>query len=240
MPYTHVDCFSGPGGFCTGLHAAGFETKVAIEYIKSCVDTYSANHPEVHVIHSDIREVTADQILPYIPKEGIDLVTSGMPCETFSTAGNSSSNLGAAGIKVPGSAGETSEALYEKYGVPVLIMADGPAGIRLQRSYEVNRENDSVYGIGVLGSLENGFLVTEKPHQNADTYYQYCTAFPVGTALAQSWNRQLLKEFGEMIAEEMEKFGVNLWLAPGMNIHRNPLCGRNFEYYSEDPLLACN
>ncbi len=59
-----------------------------------------------------------------------------------------------------------------------MIMADGPAGIRLQRSYEVNRENDSVYGIGVLGSLENGFLVTEKPHQNADTYYQYCTAFP--------------------------------------------------------------
>lgn len=90
MPYTHVDCFSGPGGFCTGLHAAGFETKVAIEYIKSCVDTYSANHPEVEVIHSDIRNVTADQILPFIPKEGVDLVTSGMPCETFSTAGNSS------------------------------------------------------------------------------------------------------------------------------------------------------
>lgn len=90
MKLTHVDCFSGPGGFCTGLHAAGFETKVAIEYIKSCVDTYSANHPNVHVIHSDIRDVTAEQIIPYIPKEGIDLVTSGMPCETFSTAGNSS------------------------------------------------------------------------------------------------------------------------------------------------------
>ena len=54
MPFTHIDCFSGPGGFCTGLHAAGFETKVAIEYIQSCVDTYSANHPEVHVIKSDI------------------------------------------------------------------------------------------------------------------------------------------------------------------------------------------
>lgn len=90
MSFTHVDCFSGPGGFCTGLHAAGFETKVAIEYIKSCVETYSANHPEVHVIHSDIRDVTAEDILPYIPKDGIDLVTSGMPCETFSTAGNSS------------------------------------------------------------------------------------------------------------------------------------------------------
>ncbi len=90
MALTHIDCFAGPGGICTGLHAAGFETKVAIEYIGSCVDTYSYNHPEVHVIHSDIRKVTAEQILPFIPKKGVDLVTSGMPCETFSTAGNSS------------------------------------------------------------------------------------------------------------------------------------------------------
>lgn len=90
MALTHIDCFSGPGGICTGIHAAGFETKVAIEFIKSCVETYSYNHPEVHVIHSDIRDVTAEQILPYVPEGGVDLVTSGMPCETFSTAGNSS------------------------------------------------------------------------------------------------------------------------------------------------------
>lgn len=88
--WTHVDCFSGPGGICTGLHAAGFTTLVAIEYVQSCVETYTANHPEVHVIHSDIRSVTAEQILPHIPKAGVDLVTSGMPCETFSTAGNKS------------------------------------------------------------------------------------------------------------------------------------------------------
>ncbi|MDD6003712.1 MAG: DNA cytosine methyltransferase [Bacteroidales bacterium] len=88
--YTHIDCFSGPGGICTGLHAAGFETKVAIEYIESCVDTYKKNHPEVHVIHSDIRDVKAEDIRPYISDDGIDLVTSGMPCETFSTAGNTS------------------------------------------------------------------------------------------------------------------------------------------------------
>lgn len=90
MALTHIDCFSGPGGICTGLHAAGFETLIAIEVIKSCVDTYAANHPEVHVIQSDIRNITAEQILPYIPENGVDLVTSGMPCETFSTAGNSS------------------------------------------------------------------------------------------------------------------------------------------------------
>ncbi|MBR1765569.1 MAG: DNA cytosine methyltransferase [Bacteroidales bacterium] len=89
-PLTHIDCFAGPGGICTGLHAAGFETLVAIEYIKSCCDTYQANHPEVHVINSDIRNVSAEQLLPYIPSEGVDLVTSGMPCETFSTAGNTS------------------------------------------------------------------------------------------------------------------------------------------------------
>lgn len=87
---THIDCFAGPGGICTGLHAAGLQTLIAIEYIKSCCETYTANHPEVHVIHSDIRQVKEEQILPYIPTNGVDLVTSGMPCETFSTAGNTS------------------------------------------------------------------------------------------------------------------------------------------------------
>lgn len=87
---THIDCFSGPGGICTGFHAAGLQTLVAIEYVESCVETYKKNHPKVHVIHSDIRNVTEEQILPYIPKDGVDIVTSGMPCETFSTAGNTS------------------------------------------------------------------------------------------------------------------------------------------------------
>ena len=87
---SHIDCFAGVGGICTGLHAAGFKTAIAIEYIQSCCDTYRRNHPGVHVIHSDIRDVTEQQIRPYVPAGGIDLVTSGMPCETFSTAGNSS------------------------------------------------------------------------------------------------------------------------------------------------------
>ncbi|MDR1298105.1 MAG: DNA cytosine methyltransferase [Deltaproteobacteria bacterium] len=90
MAFTHIDCFSGVGGLCTGLHAAGFVTCVAIESVQSCVDTYSANHPSVHVIHSDIRNVPKDKIISFIPKDGIDLVSSGMPCETFSTAGNTS------------------------------------------------------------------------------------------------------------------------------------------------------
>ena len=77
-----------------------------------------------------------------------------------------------------------------------------------------------------------------KKHENAKTYYQFCTAFPVGTAMAQTWNEELLQSFGRAVSHEMKEFHIDLWLAPGMNIQRNPLCGRNFEYYSEDPFLS--
>ncbi|WP_300250180.1 glycoside hydrolase family 3 C-terminal domain-containing protein [uncultured Subdoligranulum sp.] len=148
------------------------------------------------------------------------------------------STLGSAGIRVPGSAGETSEALEASRQIPSLIMADGPAGLRLRQSYQADRATGEVYGAGVLGSLENGFLEAPPRHEGADTYYQFCTAFPVGTALAQSWDPELLTRVGRAVSREMDEFHVDLWLAPGMNIQRNPLCGRNFEYYSEDPLLT--
>lgn len=148
------------------------------------------------------------------------------------------STLGCSGIRVPGSAGETTEELEETYGIRSLIMADGPAGLRLRQSYEADKNTGHIYGTGVFGSLENGFLEKMECHENTDIYYQFCTAFPVGTAIAQTWDKELMKQFGEAVAVEMEEFHVDLWLAPGMNIQRNPLCGRNFEYYSEDPVLS--
>ena len=156
----------------------------------------------------------------------------------YGNIAETTSTLGAAGIRVPGTAGETTEGLFDKYGIPSLIMADGPAGIRLQQHYEVDRATDTVYGIGVLGALENGFLVDREEHEGADQYYQYCTAIPIGTGLAQSWNEELVKQCGDLVGKEMEQFGTHIWLAPAMNIFRSPLCGRNFEYYSEDPLLS--
>lgn len=146
--------------------------------------------------------------------------------------------LGSAGIMVPGAAGETSSILSPKYGIPGLPMADGPAGLRLSKTYEVNEKDGSIYARGLLDALEGGFFTDGKEHEGARKYYQYCTAFPVGTLLAQTWNRGLLEEVGQAVAEEMEEFGITWWLAPGMNIHRDPMCGRNFEYYSEDPVVS--
>ncbi|MCM1175943.1 MAG: glycoside hydrolase family 3 C-terminal domain-containing protein [Blautia sp.] len=146
--------------------------------------------------------------------------------------------LGAAGIMVPGAAGETSSALEEEYDVPGVSMADGPAGLRLMKSYEVDRKTGEVYSEGILGALEGGLFSSGKKHEGAEIYYQYCTAIPVGTLLAQTWNVELMEKAGRAVAEEMQEFQVSWWLAPGMNIHRNPLCGRNFEYYSEDPIVS--
>lgn len=146
--------------------------------------------------------------------------------------------LGASGIMVPGAAGETSSCLEEEYGIPGVPMADGPAGLRLIKKYEVDRTSGSVISQWFLASLEGGIFADQTAHENADTYYQYATAFPVGTLLAQTWDPQVLMKVGRAVAAEMEEFGIGWWLAPGMNIQRNPLCGRNFEYYSEDPLLS--
>ncbi len=148
------------------------------------------------------------------------------------------SQIGAAGIMVPGAAGETSSVLDKEYGVPGVPMADGPAGLRLVNSYEVDLTTGSVINQGFAAALEGGFFADKSDHENAQRYYQYATAIPVGTALAQTWDEELLATVGKAVAREMQEFGVGWWLAPGMNIHRNPLCGRNFEYYSEDPVVA--
>lgn len=145
------------------------------------------------------------------------------------------SNLGSAGIAVPGSAGETNDCALED-GIPGIVLSDGPAGLRLMKHYNVYE--GKIVNKPFKFTMEGGLFCEGEPEDPGETWYQYCTAIPVGTLLAQTWDTALIEEIGEMIGGEMEEFSTTLWLAPGMNIHRNPLCGRNFEYYSEDPLVA--
>ena len=144
-------------------------------------------------------------------------------------------------FEAPGAAGVTTGNLTAK-GIPNVVMADGPAGLRLHKISSV-----SITG-KVKGIEPNISFMKYLPEPvkkvmlgNPDSknlLYQFTTAFPVGISLASSWNLQLAEEVGNAVGKEMEAYGVTYWLAPGMNIHRNPLCGRNFEYFSEDPLLT--
>lgn len=149
---------------------------------------------------------------------------------------NGTQVVGNAAALVPGAAGQTSSVLLGERGIFPLILADGPAGLRLQPHFKATEDGEVLPGGEVFGMDCMPF--PESTPETAADYYQYCTAIPIAATLAQSWDVELLERMGEIVGREMKQYHVHLWLAPGMNIHRNPLCGRNFEYYSEDPLLS--
>ncbi|HCF38148.1 MAG TPA: glycosyl hydrolase, partial [Thermosipho africanus] len=121
------------------------------------------------------------------------------------------------GVGLPGMFGNKSSRVpgaagethqIERLKIPSTVHADGPAGLRI----DPERENDS-----------------NKYH---------ATAFPIASMLVSTWNKEILFEVGKAMGNEAKEYGVDFLLAPAINIHRNPLCGRNFEYYSEDPILT--
>ena len=207
------------------------------------------NIPFLKLAASAISEIVPE--LPVIDPKAVELVKEmtdsdlALLCTGAYNGGiGSNSVIGNAGITVAGSAGETT-GIFEK--IPAMIMADGPAGVRLSPQY--GKDENGVYSLNDGSLAEIAELLPEqmlallgfgkeKPKRSGTIHEQYCTAIPIGTAMAQSWNPSVCEECGDLVASEMERFGVHIWLAPALNIHRLPLCGRNFEYYSEDPLIS--
>ena len=167
----------------------------------------------------------------------------------FNPKGGMLSIIGNASANVAGAAGESTGMLKEN-GFPAVVMADGPAGLRLTRQFY--RDEKGAHGVGSASIPETVLEFMPAPLQwvtkllngkskapkGATVEYQYCTALPIGTGIAQSWNVEFAQGCGDIVGDEMERFGVHFWLAPALNIHRSILCGRNFEYFSEDPYVS--
>lgn len=152
---------------------------------------------------------------PRLTKDNIDEVLAAMTLQEKATlvvgSGWGSMIAGITGgsqILVSGAAGTTQA--IPRLGIPNTVLADGPAGLRINPTREGTKQ----------------------------TFY--CTGFPVGTAIASSWDVELVENMTKAMGNEVLEYGVDVLLAPGQNIHRNPLCGRNFEYFSEDPVLSGN
>ena len=144
-------------------------------------------------------------------------------------------------FNLPGSVGNTTSKFWDK-GLANVALCDGPAGLRIQKRSTVNKKG-KVKPVEMAMSVFEAFpevikgLMLGNPEKET-VLYQYTTAFPVANALAQTWNTDLMHQVGSAIYREMKEYGCTFWLAPAVNIHRNPLCGRNFEYFSEDPFLT--
>ena len=152
---------------------------------------------------------------PQLGKDSLDKVIAAMTIEEKAhlligtgMSGNAGNDpvIGMTQNIVPGAAGTTYP--IERLGIPAIVLADGPAGLRIN------------------------------PTREGDDQTYYCTHFPIGTLLASTWNQELVESVGQSIGNEVLEYGADVLLAPALNIHRNPLCGRNFEYYSEDPVVS--
>lgn len=150
--------------------------------------------------------------------------------------------FGLAYNNTPGACGRTSTTLTDN-GIPNINMSDGPAGLNVlpktvftdDGTQKFLDEMPDSYNWGCLKQMTSIAVAKET---DGRPVFQYMTAWPVSTLLAQTWDINLMEKIGEAVGKEMLEIGVTLWLAPAINIQRNPLCGRNFEYFSEDPVLS--
>ena len=214
------------------------------------IDMFAPDVPILTVESGAIRTETVE----YTDHTVIDDAVSGMSVDqliqmalgAYDPKNRFAAVVGSAGFSVAGAAGETCGE-SKKLGLDPLVMADGPAGLRLSKDYVMGENGPVGVGASSLESMED-FMpkpakwligkLGKKRKTDTEVLHQYTTAIPIGTAIAQSWNTELAEMCGDLVGDEMERMKVDLWLAPALNIHRSIRCGRNFEYFSEDPLVS--
>lgn len=244
--------------------AALAETVTVLQARNACgkpdFTDWKPENPIIHEIAGDVPVLTVDPAafitaaVTYDVEYPVDPLVAGLTDKQliYGNIGHITSSMnviGQASSRVAGAAGESTNAL-EALGVPVIVMADGPAGVRVSRQFYRDKKGVHPLSQGMLPESMADMMSPmlklmlrlaagrSKPPKNAKIEDQYATAIPIGTALAQSWNLEFAQQCGDIVGGEMERFGVHLWLAPAMNIHRSIRCGRNFEYFSEDPLIS--
>lgn len=158
-------------------------------------------------------KVTIEEFVAQMSLEELATLNSG---SGWGVSNDNAPIVGSNSDTIPGAAGETTTKYFDKYGIPSIVLADGPGGIRIKQEY----------------------TATDVISEEEQTFYQYCTAWPVSFVRAQTWDVDLVKEVGRAMAVELEEMGITLLLGPSLNIHRDPLNGRNFEYFSEDPIIS--
>ena len=217
------------------------ETRAAEELPELPVLSVNAVDFATKTVTYDVRE-DVDPLIESLSDEELCYLSIG----AFNPSLGALSIIGNASQSVAGAAGESTGLLKDK-GIPTMVMADGPAGLRLARQYTKDEKGAHAVDDGLPESIMELMpapaaffmnLFGGKGKVKGEVFEQYCTAIPIGTAIAQSWNLDFAEKCGDVVGDEMERFGVHLWLAPALNIHRDIRCGRNFEYYSEDPLIS--
>ena len=198
--------------------------------------------PRIKISASEIKTKTHVYDVPVFENsDKIDQIISVLSLKDMTKLLVGRSYFGPFRHRVFGAAGYTTSKLFHK-GIDAMPMADGPQGLNLTRISKKPWHN--LFSIPTMPSaIRDSHKITNAGAKAEDDsrqklYYQFCTSWPSETLVAQNWDVDLAMKMGDAIGKEMIEYGVVFWLAPAMNIHRNPLCGRNYEYYSEDPLLT--
>ena len=214
-------------------HKVSFPRSAHMHTPVSYTDVTAYDLPTLSMDHVTAVKPTA----PTVPAPAAELTDSELVC-LVSGAGLFGEKEG---FHVPGAVGHTT-ARFLANGIRNLEFCDGPAGLRLQRRSTIDKKGKikpvdtaiSLYDY-LPAFLKKALLGNPDKEQ---MLYQFVTGFPAASVLAQTWDTNLAMQMGEQVGREMAEFGADVWLAPAMNLVRDPLCGRNYEYYAEDPLLT--